>query len=230
MGIILHRDLGQALLIEDMDNNFDYLDKRPDGQIYPPTKGLGLRIDHAVPDFGWHDLKGMLRHDLSLNPPVAAPYQGNIVQSQVTVGQGVTFDFHLPHDYAPNTDIYVHVHWSHNSAFVGQGSVVWQVELTYAKGHNQGHFNTPILVNIAQDASPVRYQHMVGEVVCSSQGGLGGLLPTEDLEPDGLVLAHVTLVENTILQATDPFIHTVDIHYQSTCLPTKNKSPNFWGA
>lgn len=44
---------------------------------------------------------------------------------------------------------------------------------------------------------------------------------------DGLLLGYSKLVTLPTIPGGNLFIHTVDIHYQSTGRATKNKSPNF---
>ena len=69
---------------------------------------------------------------------------------------------------------------------------------------------------------------MISEGPLSATGGAGGLIPTEDLEVDGLILCTLTMTGNTVNDGSLPFVHAIDIHYQSTGLPTKQRSPDFW--
>ena len=54
------------------------------------------------------------------------------------------------------------------------------------------------------------------------------MLDTDLLEPDGVVLMRVFLSANTMAGATDPFMHYCDLHYQSTGIGTKQKTPDFY--
>ena len=137
-------------------------------------------------------------------------------------------EFHLPHDYAMGPHIYIHAHWSHKSASVTTGGVTWNIEATYSKGHGQAAFSTPVNLSLTQSASTTQYFHIVTEAQLSTTGGSASTLDTALLEPDGLILVSCSLVANTMDAATDPFLHSVDIHYQTTGLDTKNRSPNFW--
>jgi len=38
----------------------------------------------------------------------------------------------------------------------------------------------------------------------------------------------VELLANTMNGGAKPFVHSIDIHYQSTGVNTKNKAPNFY--
>jgi len=160
--------------------------------------------------------------------PTYVTYQGSIKQAQFDVGDEVYMEFHLPHDYVLGTTIYVHAHWSHNSALVTTGGITGNFEASYAKGHDQDFFATPIVAALVDTASTVRYQHIITEGPLSSVGGVGGLLKTEDLEPDGVILSRVELTGNTMDGGAKPFLHFVDIHYQSMGLGTKNRSPGFY--
>lgn len=228
MTITTRQSKGQSLTNAEMDENITDLRDKPEGQVYPKTSGIGLKLDNASPDWGWHDLLGVVRLGGTANDPVYAAYQGNILQPQFDVGDEVYIEFHMPHDYAPGTDVFIHAHWSHNSALVTTGGVQANFEVSYAKGHNQAAFATPVIVSVSENASPIRYQHMVTEGQLSAALGAGGVIPTENLEVDGLFLCRVELTGNTMDGGAKPFMHAVDIHYQSTGLPTKQKSPDFW--
>jgi len=52
------------------------------------------------------------------------------------------------------------------------------------------------------------------------------MLDTNDLEDDGLFLVRADLATST--STDNPFLHFVDIHYQSTGIPTKNRAPDFY--
>ena len=56
------------------------------------------------------------------------------------------------------------------------------------------------------------------------------VLDTDILEVDGIYLVRMwrqaDRAADTINQG--PFIHAIDIHYQTTNMPTKNKAPNFY--
>ena len=227
---LTYRDTkGQALTAEEFDANTRDLDERPNGQVYPNTKGIGLKIDSDTPEFGWHDLLSDITLPGHVDDPSFVPYIGNIEQMQMDIGNAVNITFHLPHDYAPNTDIYIHLHWSHNSPTVTSGGISGFFEASYAKGHDQAAFSNPVVVQLLDvPASPIRYQHMVSEAPLSAAGGAGGLIATEDLEVDGLILCRLEMTGNSINDGAIPFLHQVDIHYQSTGLPTKNKAPDFW--
>lgn len=231
-GIILRRDKGERLTKNEVDDNFHLLDTIPNGKTFPKEEDKGIKIDNENPDFGWHDNEGIYL-DPTQNPPDVVIYVGGICERRFRDNQDLSMRFHIKHDHKLNADNFVHIHWSHNSDKVTGGSITWGLEVSYAKGHNQGAFCDTIVIPITQDASIISRQHLIAETALSVLGGSNNQLKTEDIEVDGIVLARVFLISND-LEISDesevhPFFHAADIHYQSTGLPTKNKEPNFYG-
>lgn len=189
----------------------------------------GIKIDTTTPTWGWADIIGKLNvRNIGATSPSFNTYQGGLRQYQFTVNDEEYVEFHIPHDYVPGTDIYIHAHWSHASASVTSGSVTWGFEVSNAKGFNQAAFSTPITTTIAQTASTTQYQHMVAEVQLSAASPSASQLNTTALEVDGLIMVRVYLSANSMNGTPEPFLHMVDIHYQSNCVATKNKAPNFY--
>jgi len=233
MAITYWADKGQAITREEYDATIRHLDERPDGQVYPKDKNVGIKVDTDSPDWAWDDLIGDMQYGMSSGAGISASpvvYIGTIAQAQFDVGDSQTYLFHVPHGWVQNHNAYIHVHWSHNSPSVTAGDVTFQFELIAAKGHNIKAFGTPKLINVTQTASITRFQHMIAESpFCESSGGLGDtLVHSEDMEPDTLIICNVKLTGNSMNGGALPFVHTVDLHYQSTGLGTKNKSPDFW--
>lgn len=197
------------------------------GLILPKTISTGIKVDTGTPTFGWRDLLGPITIKGSgASDPTWAVYNGNVSQYQMSVNDEVTVAFHLPHDYVPATDIYAHVHWSLNVGSITE-NCTWEFTSIYAKGHNQAAFTTtPLVTSILQASSTTQYQHMIAETAISSAGGSGTLFDNALFEVDGLIIIRIKLSVNS--GATKPFIHMVDLHYQSTNMATKNKAPNFY--
>lgn len=236
MAIVTRAAKGSPLTTAEMDNNFTELDEHPDGLKMTAQSGEGIKLDPSSPQFGWHDLRAFLTRDTEAPgtfPPMNA-FRGGIKQLQFTVTdtQSAFAAFHIPHDYVPGTDLFIHVHWCHNSATVTGGSVTWGFEASYAKGHQQEAFSSPILVPVTQAASTTQYFHMIAETALSVAGGSANQLDTSLIEVDGIVATRLFLDSNDITDSVaqpDPFAFFVDLHYQSSGIPTLNRSPSFYG-
>jgi hypothetical protein len=233
MAIVTRASKGLALSHTEVDNNFVELDTIPNGKTFPKTQNIGIKVDTDSPTFPWKDLFG--RIDIvptAPNPASMQMYRNGIYQIQFDEGAASFVNFHMPHDYVVGTPIFMHVHWSHASTVVTGGSVTFGIEMTYAKGHNQGAFGTTATLSILQNASTIQYQHMIAEAQASTTGGSPVAIDTDALEPDGLILARIYLDSNDMTTSdasvVAPFVHFADIHYQSTGIGTKNKSPSFW--
>ena len=197
--------------------------------VVPKTSGVGIKVDPTTPTFPWHDILSQITvRGTGANDPSWNVFRGGIRAYQFGSNDEVWAQIHLPHDYAPGTDVYFHVHWAHNSATVTSGGVTWTFEMTYAKGHNQAAFSAPVTTTVTQTASTVQYQHMIAETVISTPGGSATLLNSSLFEPDGVILIRIALTGNTMSAATDPFAFLTDGHYQSTNIGTKQKAPNFY--
>lgn len=233
MAIVTREEKGSQLTHTEMDNNFKELENSPNGKTFPKTQNTGIKIDTDDPDFGWHDIPGFLYGDTTQSGTAdMMSYRGGIKARQFHEGDESFVDFHIPHDYVMGTPIYIHVHWSHISTVVTGGSVTWAFEIMYAKGHNQAAFPAPVVVSVVDNINTTQYQHQVAEGVASTDGGSAVSLNTNDLEVDGIIQCRLYLDSNDIITSdaslVHPFAHFVDIHYQSTGVPTKNKAPDFW--
>lgn len=198
--------------------------------ILPKTSNSGIMVDIDNPTFGWKDLIGNISvKGTGPQNPTWAVYRTPIYQYQFSVNDECWNEFHIPHDYVVGTDLYIHIHWSHKSLAVSGGSVSWGFDISYSKGHNQSAFSTPFQTTVQQSASTTQYQHMIAEVVCTSGTPDGTHLDRNLIEIDGVILVRTILLSNTINGIPKPFVHYIDIHYQSNQMATKNKSPNFYG-
>lgn len=204
----------------------------------PKTKGKGVKIDNTTPTFGWRDIIGepVVKTTGAAAPSMVA-YRGNIVNAQFSnaVTQELFNNYHIPHDYVPGSDLFIHIHWSQNVVDTGgtagaPGVAKWSFEVSYAKGHDQAAFIAPITTSVTQTASDTQYQHMLAEVQLSATTPSGTQLDSDNIEADGILLIRTFRdpadAADTLDQA--PFAHFIDIHYQSTNVGTKQKAPDFW--
>ena len=160
---------------------------------------------------------------------------GGVKFPQFDPGEEGFTKFHIPHDYAPGTDLFIHAHWACNSSVIDESSssVTWGFEMTYAKGYSQMGFSDSKTLSLVCPAKALLRNHHISEIGCSTPGGSGSQLDTNSIEPDGLLVCRVFLISNDIT-TTDgsalpaPFLFGVDIHYQSTSIGTKNKNFPFY--
>lgn len=207
-----------------------------DSLVLSNVSGNGIKLDHTTPAFGWKDLLGEVRpKTFGLGAPTLSVFRGGNVRSYSFVaGDDYDGHFHIPHDWAPGTDVHLHVHWAHNGTAIS-GSLVLNFYFTYAKGHQQATFaaekNLTQTITTANIASRPQYQHFIDEVQLSTNGGSATQLDSSLLEPDGIILYHMdatTIPTITGGSPNAPFIFTIDLHYQATNITTKNKVPNFY--
>jgi hypothetical protein len=224
---------GSQLTIVEGDTNVTNARDGIDMQL-PKTSGVGIKTDSlGTPSFPWHDLTGTLsvEHD-DANHPELVIFRDNIRAYEfLSTTTSAYTNLHIPHDYVPGSDLFIHVHWLHNSAIVTGGTCTWGFEVTYAKGHQQGAFGASKLVTVAQNAELTQYSHQIAETALSISGGSATQLDSDDIETDGVICTRVYLDSNDITSSgavPDPFIFFVDVHYQSTGIGTKQKSPDFW--
>lgn len=197
--------------------------------------GVGIRVDMNSPTFGFADLLGeVFARNTGASKPIRATWKGGVMGFRFGVGDEEEFEFHIPHDYVPDTNIFLHVHWGHNGTLVTGGTCTFDYEITYAKGHGQGVFgDNAISTIVSAIATTAQYSHEISEKQVSISGASGTQIDTDDLEPDGVIKATVGVnaVNLTVSGGSvpDPFIHYVDIHYQTNgIIGTKQKVPDFY--
>lgn len=221
-----------ALLHKESDTNiFDEI-------ILNKASGKGVKVDSTVPSFPWRDMLGEVKIlSPGANDPTLAVFRGNIRQFSFSnaVMNEVFLAFHFPHDYVLGSNVFIHTYWGQIIVDSGgpagvPGDCKWSFEATYAKGHNQAAFPATVTTSITQTASGTQYQHMLGEVQLSDASPSGSQIDSDNLEPDGVLLVRCYRdpadVADTLNQV--PFLHYVDIHYQSSNIGTKQKAPDFY--
>ena len=203
--------------------------------IFPKASGNGIKVDTTTPTFGFADLLGeVFARNTGANKPTRATWKGGTRGFQFGVNDEEEFEFHIPHDYVKGTDIFLHLHWGHNVTTVTGGTVTFDYDATYAKGHNQGVFGANAVGTVVSGTvTSSQYSHDLSEGQFSISGASGTQIDTDDLEPDGVIKITIGVSANNITVSgggvPDPFIHYVDIHYQTTSIiGTKSKIPDFY--
>lgn len=206
------------------------------GMVLPKEQATGIKVDDETPTWGWRDLIGYMIVDSSgANAASLVPFDGGLVRRWAfSATDKEDFEYHIPHDYVPGSDLFIHFHWAHNGTAIN-GPIVATLAYTYAKGHNQANFSaektTTITYNTVNIATTPRIRHRIEETPLSTPGGSATLLNTNDIEPDGVIGLNFTMTTIPSISGGSPnlpFVFFVDVHYQSTNMATKQRSPNFY--
>ena len=203
--------------------------------VLEKASGGGICIDTSTGNhtFGWADLLGSSSvRTVGGTAPTFATYRDTIKQFQFGTGDEQWVDFHLPHDYVPGSDIFFHVHWSHIGTLVTGGTAVFTYEASYGIGHDQGVFGASVTGTITETASTTQYRHMISEIQLSAASPTAAQIDTDDIEIDAVILMRLEFTTNNITVSgggvPNPFVHFLDIHYQTTTIGTKQKAPDFY--
>jgi len=187
----------------------------------------GIKMgDIATGTYGWNDITSEIKvRGTGSTDPNWSVINGTAFSAyEFSVGDKCWMSFHLPHDYAKGTDVYLHVHWLPDGT--DTDDVKWEFTYAYAHGHNQAAFDfgSPTTVSVTEDMSghTTQYQHYVSETAA---------ITISNCEPDGVIEVMIERVTNGGTNNSDDiFVLTADVHYQSTGVPTLNRAPNFYGA
>jgi hypothetical protein len=194
-----------------------------------------IKVDPDSPSYSWRDLEGpIIANATGPNRPVLATYDGEIEDYVFDANDHYSvIKYHIPHDYVLGTNLFIHTHWSHNGTNIS-GQLVIDHRFTYAKGHGQAAFHAEkalvqTIASLNATNTPTK-RHRIDEIQLSTSGGSASQIDTDLLEPDGLIILHfnVPTIPTITGGAAKPFIHYVDVHYQSSNIGTKNKSPDFY--
>ena len=197
----------------------------------------GIQLKNGDATYPWRDIIGTISESTS-NPvkPDLSPFKDNISAWHFGTGEKAYVTFHMPHDYRLGSDLYLHIHWGHNGTSIsGTNAVIARymyAPRTYTPTTAFGTEGTQTISVSGLDITNYpQYCHSVDEVQISQSGGGGGMLDTDSIEVDGLILV---LIEQSTIPTigggteTEPFIFKADIHYQSTNIGTKSSAPDYY--
>lgn len=209
--------------------------------VLPKTTNVGIKVDTTTPTFGFADIIGdQFSKNTGATKPVLAAYNGVVQAWQFSNGDEAYMSFHIPHDYVAGSDIHLHIHWSQNAAGATGGTLDFRYTAIYAKSHDQvsgatftatpktALFST---IDINDGGSGLnQYQQFLTEVTISAATATAALFDRDDFEPDGVIEMTLEMdADNLTGTPSSPFIHFVDIHYQTTGLiGTKSRTPDFY--
>ena len=209
--------------------------------VFDKASGNGIKVDTTTPTFGFADLLGdQFSKNTGATKPTLVAYNGAVDAWQFSNGDEAFLSYHIPHDYVPSTDIHLHVHWSQNNTGATGGTIDFKYFAIYSKGHNQASgstfTSTPITVTFSSidindgGSGLSQYQQHFTEVTISAASATVALFDRDDFEPDGVIELTLEMDANNLTGTpSDPFIHYVDIHYQTTgIIGTKSRTPDFY--
>jgi hypothetical protein len=172
---------------------------------------------------GWRDLVGQIevRGVGSNDPSWAQMGAGPFRAYKFGLNDEVWITYHIDHDYAPGSLIYLHTHWTPSGT--DPNSVKWQFDYTITKGHEQQQIDVNgTIITSEQTPEGTAWTHHISEIIAGLDGNVA--------EPDALVKVRVKRITNGGTDNTDDiFLLTTDCHYQADRLSTPNKAPNFYG-
>jgi hypothetical protein len=193
-------------------------------------------ITQVMENKGWDDIIGNPFPKITgAGSPTLTPFRGGSVRwFAYAANDSVDMEFHIPHNYALGTDLYLHTHWAHDGTNIS-GTLGIDYAITYAKGHSQAIFPAEFVTSMSVDslsiANTAAYLHRIDEIQLSAVSPTATQIDSDLIEPDGLIM--VNLKTSTIPTITGgagkPFILCCDVHYQIDRVCTLNKSPNFYG-
>lgn len=212
-----------------------------DGSILiPKNSNIGIKIDEDNPQFGWKDIIGqIIPRSGGQAAPAFTAFRGTKVKeyafSNTDLIDNITF--HMPHDYVPGTDMYIHIHWGHNGTAIS-GTFAGNFYVMYSKGYTQSGevFNSEITIPWSLSTPDIttypQWAHNIHEIQFTNDGGDATHLDSNKLEVDGLIVVSfdTTTVPTITGSASSnlPYVFTIDIHYQSTEVATKNRNYPFY--
>lgn len=209
--------------------------------VFKKASGNGIKIDQSTPTFGFADLLGdQFAKNTGGTKPTLTAYNGAVDAWQFSNGDEAFLSYHIPHDYVLGTDIFLHIHWSQNAAGATGGTLDFRYSAIYSKGHNQvsgsSFTSTPITaifssIDIDDGGSGLnQYQQHFTEIVISGASETSALFDRDDFEPDGVIELTLEMdADNLTGTPSSPFIHYVDIHYQTnSIIGTKSRTPDFY--
>jgi hypothetical protein len=208
----------------------------PDGIIISKVAGKGIKVDELEPTFGWRDIIGDVSPKVAgVGRAIAGTFIGGKYHAWFYSANDICdMVYHIPHDYVPNSDLHLHLHWGHIGTAIS-GQLVVTYGITYAKGHDQAIFPAevaPVLTVATTNITAVpQYRHRIDEIQISAASPTNAQINSSLIEPDGLLLVGftVTTIPTITGGATNlPAFLTADVHYQSTSIGTKQKAPDFY--
>lgn len=203
------------------------------GLVVPHQSGNGIKVNQSTPTYPWRDIIGAVQPKASgAGSPTRRIYRGGEVGVFSFAANDVCdFCFHIPHDYVPGSDLLFHVHWSHNGTSIS-GNAVFDFYYTYAKRTSGMVFPAEKMITVSVSTPNVatipQYSHRVDETALTAADATATLTDRDLIEVDGLIEGTIKLRTLPTIGSGFLFIHTCDIHYQSTNMGTVSSAPDYY--
>ena len=189
----------------------------------------------------YRDLEGIYIPATGAAAPAVSTFKTvnaiNISARNYGVGDASNWEFHMPHDWAKGTNLFIHVHWGHNGTAIS-GTMTWDFAATFAPrtvaSGGGDTFADDAFGSISTGSLSIgsfpQYSHVVEEVSFSNSGGTGNLLDTDNLTVDGKIILRVqpSAIPTISGGTNQPFLFGVDLHYLTDLVGTPSKDPNFY--
>jgi hypothetical protein len=193
------------------------------------------------PSRGWRDIEGLVNAQSvsGSNPTYAAMSAGGAVRAWFYSATDILGNvYHIPHDYAPNTDIFWHLHWGHNGTNIS-GNIVLQVSMRYAAPYNAAPYTTEKTFALTIPATNLTVapanSNIISEIQITAQTAAPPTANQYDsslFEVDGKFNVYFSVTSlPTITGGTQNnqfFVLGADLHIQSTNLGTLNRNAPFY--
>lgn len=172
-------------------------------------------------DGSWFDnLAPMATGKTAAGSPTMAAFNTTWQALKFSLNDAVYLYFHINHDIKRGSKVYPHVHWAKGTG-TDVNTVKWQIDYTFAKGHNQEAFPATTAVTVEQAPPTTAWQHMISEVVVGDAFNAP--------EVDSVVIIKITRITNGGSDnGDDIFGLFVDLHYQMERIGTPGKVPDFY--
>lgn len=169
----------------------------------------------------WFDnLAPMATGKTAAGSPTMAAFNTTWQALKFGLNDAVYLYFHINHDIKRGSKVYPHVHWAKGTG-TDVNTVKWQIDYTFAKGHNQEAFPATTAVTVEQAPPATAWQHMISEVVVGDA--------FDAPEVDSVVIIKITRITNGgTNNGDDIFGLFVDLHYQMERIGTPGKVPDFY--
>lgn len=173
----------------------------------------------TIQAYGWRDMRMIVSGAASGSgtpTPTAFGPSGNIKQTAFGVGDSVYLTVPVDHDAWVGAMAYPRICWSTNGVSVN--SVKWEMRYIYAAGYNTANFGADVLITFEEAAAGTAWRHMTTQ-------NTGFVLP----QINSMVICELKRVTNGGSENADTvFGLYLGIHYPTSQLATKNRTPNFF--